>query len=160
MKLSLVQPLLDAINGTHRLIAGATGTFNSKNTALSVYGLAVTGETRGNNSLNLTEVPYDGVHFELIFGNEGKSETFLKIEGDDTEQHIEVKTETPDEGWNDPINNGYDTANISLKVHGSFTVIYRTQCGDPSRDGKVRITVKPNHSEQTAEISYSFSQEN
>jgi hypothetical protein len=42
----------------------------------------------------------------------------------------------------------------SLLIVGDFTINYQTDGGDPSRDVDVVITVKPNHSKESAEISY------
>ncbi|HCQ31567.1 TPA: hypothetical protein DIU27_04265 [Candidatus Collierbacteria bacterium] len=113
----------------------------------NVSGIPINGKPLAN-TLNLLDAPQDGVSIQLQFGKDGQSRTGLCISRrPQSTQNITIECTR----GRHHLNNGLS---CSWLVEGEFTISYRTDGGDSSRDVDVVITVRPNHAKESAEISY------
>lgn len=126
-------------------------TYSSSDEAVAIAGLPVT--SKGLlKTLNLTAVPHDETILKLKFAHSGTRRTQIEVsQPRDNNRKVTIKPIRGDE-----IALKYGKSGTEV-VSGEFQISFITHCGEVSKDVLVTITVKPDHPNETAEISYTVS---
>jgi len=144
-----MQPdIINLVKKARLLSSGKVETLSSEYQVIHMSGISQNRFAHLGNTI-MTDIPFDGTHIFLDFTHRGKSTTRLEVIRKKFKSSFVVT----------PIN---ETSRLfahsvkALDLPDSFTLQYKTDCGDRSLDTLVTIKVTPHHPEEYGEVSYTF----